>query len=199
MPSLSNLVAQNHLAMRDGLAADDEGNTHVINLLIIILSVVVVLGLLLAGVLIILRRMRNKQQRVRKDSLPQYNDVVQDTKRTSNHRRLTIETRNGHSSVLVFNKDGQPMLANPNQPPHSPDNVPEIHITFPEEEDEGGRRKSGRVLVVRVGDNANATVGMEPLDEEQLPAYEKESSHQFYSIDMDDIGGLREKQREDYH
>lgn len=89
------------------------------------------------------------------------------------------------------------MLANPSSPPHSPDNVPEIHITFPEEEDESGRRKSGRVLVVRVGDNA--TVGMEPLDEEQLPAYEKESSHQFYSIDMDDIGGLREKEREDYH
>ncbi|KAK2604330.1 hypothetical protein N8I77_007272 [Diaporthe amygdali] len=169
MPAISKLIAQNHLAMRDVLAEDDEGSPNVINLLIIILAVVVVLGLLLGGVLFILRRMRNNQQR----------------------------TRNGHSSVLVFNKDGQPMLANPNQPPHSPDNVPEIHITFPEEEDDSGRRKSGRVLVVRVGDNA--TVGMEPLDEEQLPAYEKESSHQFYSIDMDDIGGLKEKKREDYH
>lgn len=197
MPALSKLVARNPLAMRDALTEDDDGNTNVINLLIIILAVVVVFGLLLGGVLFVLRRMRNKQQRVRKDSLPQYNDVVQDAKRNSNHRRLTIETRNGHSSVLVFNKDGQPMLSNPSQPPHSPDNVPEIHITFPEEEDDSGRRKSGRVLVVRVGDNA--TVGMEPLDEEQLPAYEKESKHQFYSIDMDDIGGLREKQREDYH
>lgn len=196
MPAMSKLIQRNTLAMRDGLEGDDEGNSSVINLLIIILSVVVVLGLLLGGALFGLRKIRNKQQRVRKDSLPQYNDVVQDAKR-SNHRRLTIETRNGHSSVLVFNKDGQPMLSNPSQPPHSPDNVPEIHITFPEEEDDTGRRTSGRVLVVRVGDNA--TVGMEPLDEEQLPAYEKESKHQFYSIDMDDIGGLKEKSREDYH
>ncbi|ROW12558.1 hypothetical protein VMCG_00312 [Cytospora schulzeri] len=192
MPALSKHMARSVLAIR----GDDDGNSNVINLLIIVLSVLVVLGLLLVGVLIILKRTR-RQQRQRNDSLPQYNDVVQDNNaRGNNHHRLTIETRNGRSSVLVM-KDGQPMLANPSSPPHSPDNVPEIHITFPEEEDESGRRKSGRVLVVRVGDNA--TVGMEPLDEEQLPAYEKESSHQFYSIDMDDIGGLREKEREDYH
>lgn len=177
---------------------NDTGNTRVINLLIIVLSILVVLGLLLVGVLIVLKRTR-RQQRQRNDSgLPQYNDVVQETNKHTgtNHQRLTIETRNGRSNVLVM-KDGQPMLANPGSPPHSPDNVPEIHITFPEEEDESGRRKSGRVLVVRVGDNA--TVGLEPLDEEQLPAYEKEGSHQFYSIDMDDIGGLREKEREDYN
>ncbi|ROV98892.1 hypothetical protein VSDG_03824 [Cytospora chrysosperma] len=192
MPALSKHMARSVLAIRDD---DDDGNTNVINLLIIVLGVLVVLGLLLVGVLIILKRTR-RQQRQRNDSLPQYNDVVQDNNARGSSHRLMIETRNGRSSVLVM-KDGQPMLANPSSPPHSPDNVPEIHITFPEEEDESGRRKSGRVLVVRVGDNA--TVGMEPLDEEQLPAYEKESSHQFYSIDMDDIGGLREKEREDYH
>ncbi|KUI54436.1 hypothetical protein VP1G_01729 [Cytospora mali] len=194
MPAISKPMARSLLAIRGD---DDSGNTNVIHLLIIVLGVLVVLGLLLVGILIALKRTR-RQQRMRGDSgLPQYNDVVQEAgARTNNHQRLTIETRNGRSSVLVM-KDGQPMLANPSSPPHSPDNVPEIHITFPEEEDESGRRKSGRVLVVRVGDNA--TVGMEPLDEEQLPAYEKESSHQFYSIDMDDIGGLREKEREDYH
>ncbi|KUI65606.1 hypothetical protein VM1G_00561 [Cytospora mali] len=194
MPAISKPMARSLLAIRGD---DDSGNTNIIHLLIIVLGVLVVLGLLLVGILIVLKRTR-RQQRMRGDSgLPQYNDVVQEAgARTNNHQRLTIETRNGRSSVLVM-KDGQPMLANPSSPPHSPDNVPEIHITFPEEEDESGRRKSGRVLVVRVGDNA--TVGMEPLDEEQLPAYEKESSHQFYSIDMDDIGGLREKEREDYH
>lgn len=191
MPALPKQMARSVLAIR----GDDDGNSNVIHLLIIVLSVLVVLGLLLVGVLILLKRTRRQQRQ--RNSLPQYNDVVQDNgARGNNHQRLTIETRNGRSSVLVM-KDGQPMLANPSSPPHSPDNVPEIHITFPEEEDESGRRKSGRVLVVRVGDNA--TVGMEPLDEEQLPAYEKESSHQFYSIDMDDIGGLREKEREDYH
>ncbi|ROV95051.1 hypothetical protein VPNG_09473 [Cytospora leucostoma] len=195
MPVISKFMARNLQTTRRAEA--DVGNTNVIDLLIIVLSVLVVLGLLLVGILVVLKRLR-RQQRMRNDAgLPQYNDVVQDSNKPSaNHQTLTIETRNGRSSVLVL-KDGQPMLANPSSPPHSPDNVPEIHITFPEEEDESGRRKSGRVLVVRVGDNA--TVGMEPLDEEQLPAYEKESSHQFYSIDMDDIGGLREKEREDYY
>ncbi|MCQ6483227.1 hypothetical protein NPN19_25685, partial [Vibrio parahaemolyticus] len=75
-----------------------------------------------------LRRVR-KQKQLREQTLPQYQDV----KRTSNHRRLTIETKGGmgRSSVIIF-KDGQPMLANPQSPPHSPDNVPEIHITFPD-------------------------------------------------------------------
>lgn len=85
------------------------------------------------------------------------------------------------------------MLQNPQSPPHSPDNVPQIHITFPDEHDENGRAKSGRVLVVRVGDNA--TVGLEPMHDEQLPAYEKDTKGQFQSIDMDQIGGLKEKDR----
>jgi len=66
--------------------------------------------------------------------------------------------------------------------------VPEIRITFPDEQDESGRHKSGRVVVVRVGEHS---VGLEPLDEEQLPAYEREGG--FHSIDMDRIGGLKEK------
>lgn len=195
MPAVSKSMARNLIAIRDN--SDDTGNTNIISLLIIVLSVLVVLGLILVGVLVILKRVR-RQRQPSESGLPQYNDVVQETNKraSTNHHHLTIETRNGRSSVVVM-KDGQPMLANPSSPPHSPDNVPEIHITFPEEEDESGRRKSGRVLVVRVGDNA--TVGLEPLDEEQLPAYEKEGSHQFYSIDMNDIGGLREKEREDYY
>lgn len=87
------------------------------------------------------------------------------------------------------------MLADPNAPPHSPTNVPEIHITFPDEHDEHGRRKNGRVLLVRVGET---TVGLEPLKEEQLPAYEKEGGNTFYSIDMDHIGGLKEKDRSQF-
>jgi len=75
--------------------------------------------------------------------------------------------------------------------PLSPDSVPEIRITFPDEQDESGKRKSGRVVVVRVGETS---VGLEPLKEdEQLPAYEKESGERFHSIDMERIGGLKEK------
>lgn len=186
-------MARNPVVPRDD-DDDDTGNTNVINLLVVVLAIIVALGLCLLGVLLVLRRVR--QKRMQENSPPQYNDVVQENKR-NNHRRLTIQTQNGRSSVVIYNKDGQPMLANPNSPPHSPDNVPEIHITFPEEEDESGKRKSGRVVVVRVGDNA--TVGLEPLDEEQLPAYEKDSNSHFYAIDMDDIGGLREKEHANYH
>jgi hypothetical protein len=115
----------------------------------------------------------------------------------ANHRGLTIETtHNGRSSVFVIGRDGQPMLQNPRSPPHSPDNVPQIHITFPDEHDDKGHLKSGRVLVVRVGDNA--TVGLEPIQDEPLPAYEKESKGDFYSIDMNQIGGLKEKNNHSY-
>lgn len=167
----------------------DDADTSTVNLMIVILSLVLV-GLILAGAFVVLRRIRRRrQQMMLDDTLPRYEDV----KRTGNHRGLTIHTQNGkmggRSSVIIV-KDGQPMLANPHSPPYSPDNVPEIHITFPDEHDESGRRKSGRVVVVRVGET---TVGLEPLHDEQLPAYEKESKSQFYAIDMDQIGGLKEK------
>jgi hypothetical protein len=163
----------------------DGSNFYLVNLLIA-LFVLVFVGLISFSLLILIRRHRMKKQGMA-SSLPQYRDV----KRTGNHRRLTIQTGDGRSSVIVFGKDGQPMLANPHSPPHSPDNVPQIHITFPDEHDEQGRPRSGRAFIVRVGET---TVGLEPLHEEQLPAYEKESKSQFYSIDMDKIGGLKEKE-----
>ncbi|KAK4169249.1 hypothetical protein QBC43DRAFT_59131 [Cladorrhinum sp. PSN259] len=158
----------------------------VVGLLIALLSLIFV-GLLAFAILLLFRR-RQRRNAGMNDTLPQYHEV----KKSGNHRRLTIDTGNGRSSVIVFNNGGgQPMLSNPRSPPHSPDNVPEIHITFPDEQDDQGRPKSGRVVVVRVGDT---TVGLEPLNDEQLPAYEKESSTQFYSVDIEKIGGLKEKE-----
>jgi len=119
---------------------------------------------------------------------PPYSNEV---KRSGNHRRLTIATP-GHQNVVILNKDGQPMLSNPGSPPYSPDNVPQIQITFPDEHDENGRPKSGRVVVVRVGDSS---VGLEPVQDEQLPAYQKETGAGFSSIDIEKIGGLKEKKR----
>lgn len=166
----------------------DDGPDNMINLLLIILGLVF-LALILASLLFLFQR-RRRIMRQRMQNLAAQNE----TKQMSNHRGLTIETsHNGRSSILYIGRDGQPMLQNPNSPPHSPDNVPEIHITFPDEQDDQGRSRTGRVLVVRVGDNA--TVGLEPMHEEQLPAYEKEAKGQFQSIDMDQIGGLKEKDR----
>ncbi|CAK7244719.1 MAG: hypothetical protein STHCBS139747_006265 [Sporothrix thermara] len=192
MSSIQALFSRARLAVR----SDDEtsSNEHTLTTMIILL-VIVFSGLLLASTLVLLRRIR-KRQELLATGLPQY-----ETKPGNNPHGLTIQTTapDGRQSTFVFGRDGQPMLANPQSPPYSPDNVPEIRITFPDEHDESGRRKSGRVVVVRVGEH-NA-VGMEPVSEqeEQLPAYEKDSKSQFYSIDMDQIGGLKEKEYRDYH
>lgn len=175
---------------RDGEGEKPIDNNDSVIKLLIALLVVVFVGLISVIALMLVRRHRRKQQQMMRETLPSYQDV----KKTGNHRRLTITTSggNGRSSVIVVGGgNGSPMLANPNSPPDSPDNVPEIHITFPDEQDDQGRPKSGRVVVVRVGETS---IGLEPLHDEQLPAYEKESSSQFYSIDMEKIGGLKEKE-----
>ncbi|EHK15553.1 uncharacterized protein TRIVIDRAFT_196387 [Trichoderma virens Gv29-8] len=193
MPSLALLrrsVDETHFDVaRDD---SDNGSDTVINALLIVLGIAFFI-LILVSILLVLRRVRRKRQQQNPETqepiLPSYNDVKNGH---PNHRGLTIETtHNGRHSVLFISRDGQPMLRTPGSPPHSPDNVPEIHITFPDEQDEQGRRKSGRVVVVRVGENA--TVGLEPMHDEELPAYEKEAKGQFYSVDMDKIGGLKEK------
>ncbi|CAM1505434.1 Fc.00g110710.m01.CDS01 [Cosmosporella sp. VM-42] len=182
---------RNILRRSDAPADTDDGSDNMINLMLVVLGLVF-LGLILISILFLFRRARRQQlMRAQSELLPSYHDS---NKRFNNHHGLTIETtHNGRSSIFVIGRDGHPMLANPNSPPHSPDNVPEIRVTFPDEQDDQGRLKGGRVLVVRVGDNA--TIGMEPVREEQLPAYEKEAKGQFYSIDMDQIGGLKEKDR----
>ena len=164
---------------------DDDDSDRMINLLLTVLGFVF-FSLIVISALVVIRRSRRQRAAVAAGTLPTYSET------TRNPHNLTIETtHNGHSSVVVYGRDGHPMLQNPQSPPHSPDNVPEIRITFPDEQDVNGQQKSGRVLVVRVGENA--TVGLEPLQEEQLPVYEKEAKGQFDSIDMDQIGGLKDE------
>lgn len=72
--------------------------------------------------------------------------------------------------------------------------VPEIHITFPDEDrDSNEKRHSGRVVVVRISDNGG--IGLAPYLEENnvkvadgLPEYSE-----FMSLDLEKLGGLREK------
>ena len=173
----------------DDSSDSEDGSDKMINILLLALALVFFILVLLSA-FFLFRRYR-RQQRMRNEVRPTYYDSKHHVS-GPNPRGLTIETsHNGRSSTIYIGRDGQPMLANPNSPPHSPDNVPEIHITFPDEQDDEGKRRSGRVLVVRVGDNA--TVGLEPMQEEPLPAYEKEAKNGFYSLDMDQIGGLKEK------
>lgn len=179
----------------------DNSTDRVLNILLAVLGVVFFLLLVASTGFLLVRSRRRRQRRRRNLDAKEANDdeeappySAEDNKHRSLVRPgLTIETTHkGRSSILVIRPDGQPMLQNPDSPPHSPDNVPEIRITFPDEHDDEGRCKSGRVLVVRVGDNA--ALGLEPLvADEQLPAYEKEAKGPFRSIDMDRIGGLKEK------
>ena len=73
--------------------------------------------------------------------------------------------------------------------PTSP--VPEIRITFPEEEGPDGKRKSGRVVIVQVGEAGAAFV--RDVEPENLPPYQKKSKDGFQSVDLDTVGGLKEK------
>ncbi|KAI1777747.1 hypothetical protein F4818DRAFT_407830 [Hypoxylon cercidicola] len=186
MSTFSNLIARgNAVLSRRDLALGSDSDT-VVNLMIAFLGISF-FALVMVALLVMMRRAKREQQ-LQNETLPQYNDIKHDN---GNTRRLTIQTPDGRSSIFVLN--GRPMLADPNSPPHSPNNIPEIHITFPDEPDEHGRNKGGRVVVVRVGETS---VGLEPV-KEQLPAYEKENTG-FYSIDMDQIGGLKEKNRSQF-
>jgi hypothetical protein len=104
------------------------------------------------------------------------------------HRRLTIEAV-GHSAMLS-EKDA--LMASP--PASPPLTLPEIRITFPD--DEGDKSAAGRVVVVRVGDNA--AVGLGPVDEDQLPPYQAAEGERFQSLDLERIGGLKEKTEKRY-
>ncbi|KAI9854850.1 MAG: hypothetical protein M1824_006540 [Vezdaea acicularis] len=159
-------------------------NPTMVNLLIVLL-VLIFLALSLIGTLFILRS-RGKSRK--EAGLPLYNDK---SSSTHNHRRLTITaTPYGHRSQSIHVlSEKQALMENSSSPPLSPESIPEIRITFPEEEDESGARKSGRVVVVHVGDTG---IGMEPVDE-TLPPYQKSDADRFHSLDMDRIGGLKEK------
>ena len=194
MSPVRELIARSNavLSRRDLDADADVTDNSAMDLMITLLGVAF-FALLLVASLFMLRRMRRRQSGNPDETLPQYNDLKHDHIDGRNANRLTIQTTDGRSSIVVVN--GRPMLADPNSPPDSPNNIPQIHITFPDEQDDRGRRQSGRVVVVRVGD---ASYGLEPVKEEQLPAYEKESKDGFYSIDMDNIGGLKEKDRSQF-
>ncbi|KAL9003897.1 MAG: hypothetical protein Q9188_003259 [Gyalolechia gomerana] len=154
--------------------------------LLIALAVLLIIGFCLVAVLFILRSHRKAKQQ-QDQALPDHHIPA---RRVSNHRRLTISatpyTRSAESVHIYSAKE---MLASPaSSGPPSP--IPEIRITFPEEEDISGKRKSGRVVVVRISETGG--VGLEPYHDEHLPPYGKDDADRFQSLDLDRIGGLKE-------
>ncbi|CAG8929167.1 unnamed protein product [Penicillium salamii] len=172
---MTNLLPR--LVARDN---SDGGLSNTMLDLMIALLVLVLLGLALVGGLLILRR--KKRNNRNKNLLPVYNGQSPD-----HRRRLTIST-NKTDSVMVYDEK-RSLMENSDSPPPSP--VPEIRITFPEEEDESGKRKSGRMVIVRISDAGS--VGLEPCHEE-LPPYQSNDTGRFQSLDIERMGGLKEKE-----
>lgn len=162
---------------------DDSSPNHTMVNLLVVLLVLLILALLLVGGLLFLRARRRAQRQ--RETLPMYDEKRLSSSSTSSaHRRVLARPS---ESIHVYDEK-HILMDDAQSPPPSP--LPEIRITFPEEIDEGGKRKSGRVVVVRVGD---AGVGLEPA--ETLPAYQKDEGERFQSLDLDRIGGLVEKAR----
>ena len=177
MMNIKQLVARD--TNTDGLST-----THVA--LIVSLLMLVLLGLVLIGALLFLRSMRRaRKQAEAGGQLPLYE------KRQSNRLTITAMPYKGRESVVVYSEKQNLMRSAPGSPT-SP--VPEIRITFPDEVDESGKQQSGRVVVVRVGEHS---VGLEPVQDD-LPAYQRDASDRFDSLDLDRIGGLKEKDSKYY-
>ena len=192
MPTLHRLVVRDN----------DLGNTALtptmVHLLIALL-VLVLFGILLIVALMVLRSRRSRQQQAAQEQaekmvdqngdLPVHNTSHRSSYK-SNHRRLTITASPyGRNSKPIYSYSEKEILMN-DSPPTSP--IPEIRITFPEEEDEMCKRKSGRVVVVSVSDLGG--VGLEPLRDEKdsPPGYEGAG---WKELDLEQIGGLKEIER----
>ncbi|KAA6407231.1 MAG: hypothetical protein FRX48_09033 [Lasallia pustulata] len=182
------MSARHNLVLRNPSTASPL-NPTTMGLLIALLSLVLV-GILLTGSLYLLRHMRQSQQR-KQPALPLHNPHPS---QRSNHRRLTItaSSYNHRASSIYVYTEKQSLVDHASDPPASP--IPEIRITFPEEEDEAGKRTSGRVVVVRIGERE--AMGLEPLVEENLPPYEQSDAERFQSLDLERMGGLKEKEEE---
>jgi len=146
------------------------------------LIVLVILASCLVGILYLLRRQRQAQKPA---LLPTHH-------RCPSQRRLTISTTTGFGraeSIYVVDEK-RDLMQELSNGPTSP--IPEIRITFPEDTDPSGKRQSGRVVVLRIADSGS--VGMEPLSDEHLPPYQKGDADRFQSLDLERIGGLKEKE-----
>jgi hypothetical protein len=151
-----------------------------ISTLIVVLLSLVLVGLFITAALFLIRHFK---RRARKAQIKAQAQAHMDSE--SHH--LTINT--GRSSVCFFDNEKQGLYEKSR--PSSPTGIPDITITFPDEEDVNGKRRSGRVVLVRVGEH---NVGLEPLDNEAPPSYQRDAG-KFQSLDLERIGGLKENRQ----
>ena len=180
------------LAVRDD-SSSTTSMTPTMMKLLIALIVLVFFGICLVGGLFILRA-RRKAKQIQKltdlsfESSPSYS-------KPSKHRRLTVTAPpyDGHSKPIYVYNEKEILVEDSSHPTSPTSPVPEIRITFPEEEDTSGKSKSGRVMIVRISETGG--LGLEPYSDEHLPAYQRSDAERFQSLDLDRMGGLKELER----
>ena len=179
------------VVVRDDSSVTSTTITPTMTSLLIALVVLLFLGLTLTAALFVLRNRRKAKQLEKLADLPFQAQAP--SSKPSNHRRLTVTASPyGRNSKPIDIYTEKEIMVDDSSRPDSPSSpLPEIRITFPEEEDEAGKRKSGRVVVVRVSENGG--VGLEPYNDDHLPPYQKSDAERFQSLDLDRIGGLKEK------
>jgi len=170
-----------YLARRDETNFTDNGQPYTMNQLLFVLFTLVLVASLCSWALVYLRRKRLAKQQA--SLLPTYHQP-------SHQRSQSTSNFNYGKNESVFVYDEKMNLIHNSSGPHSTV-VPEIHITFPDDESKTGLQK-GRVVVVHITKSGH--VGMEPLNQHHLPPYQKEDAERFQSLDLERIGGLREKE-----
>lgn len=184
-PNLTIIMAtSNTFTIRDdSLGQDDSSYTpEMANTIISVLGLIALLCFCFGGFFFLRRR----RQQPSASLLPIHS-------KSAHHRQLSISTTfDGprHSSLYVYDEKRN-LIANALSPASG--SVPEIRITFPDEEGTSEKTCGGRVVVVKVGDSG--TVGMEPLQEEFLPPYQTNDNSRFQSLDLNRIGGIKEPER----
>ncbi|KAI4140292.1 MAG: hypothetical protein LQ340_007894 [Diploschistes diacapsis] len=162
----------NSLIVRDGSMSGGNATTFY---LLIVLAVLLSIGFAALCALLVLKHIHRKRE--------QQSLACVEKAQSKSHRRSR------HPPSISITTEKTAFLETDSAPP-SP--VPEIRITFPDEEGHDNKLQSGRVVVVRISEKGG--IGLEPY-EDQLPAYQKEDGYRFQSLDLERIGGLKEKEQ----
>jgi hypothetical protein len=172
-----------HLLRRDdGLdGRENEFGASMGSLVLVFFGLLIMASALSISLLYLRRRRLARQQTL----LPTY----QHTHHNRSASTTNLPTFGHNDSVFVYDEKMN-LIANSSSPPSS--GVPEIRVTFPDEEGNSGQRQHGRVVVVHVTDTGS--IGMSPLNQEQLPPYQRSDADRFQSLDLERMGGLREKE-----
>jgi hypothetical protein len=101
--------------------------------------------------------------------------------------RASSISSNSSTQKSFVEREKELFYADTYGPPTSP--PPAIHLTLPEEH-EDGTKSNARVVIVSIGPHGE--IGLSPLEQEQLPAYQEIESGQMQSLDIARMGGLKE-------